>query len=151
MNKMELRFNASLSNESFVRTAVISFISILNPSLDEIAEVKTIVSEAVSNAIINGYKLDASKEITIKCSLLDSCLEMEIIDYGIGIENIEDALKPKFTTRPDLERAGMGLTIIQALSDEFSIRSVVDMGTKIFIKKEFISSLQDNYGIANPQ
>ena len=93
MNKMELRFNASLSNESFVRTAVISFISILNPSLDEIAEVKTIVSEAVSNAIIHGYKLDASKEITIKCSLLDSCLEMEIIDYGIGIENIEDALK----------------------------------------------------------
>ena len=76
-------------------------------------------------------------------------MELEIIDYGVGIENIEDALKPKFTTRPDLERAGMGLTIIQALSDEFSIRSVVGMGTKLYIKKEFVSSLQDNYGITN--
>ena len=149
MNKMELRFNASLNNESFGRTAVVSFVSILNPSLDEVAEVKTIVSEGVSNAIIHGYKLDASKEIVIKASIEDSCLELEIIDYGVGIENIEDALKPKFTTRPDLERAGMGLTIIQALSDEFSIRSVVGMGTKLYIKKEFVSSLQDNYGITN--
>ena len=149
MNKMELRFNASLNNESFARTAVVSFVSILNPSLDEVAEVKTIVSEGVSNAIIHGYKLDASKEIVIKASIEDSCLELEIIDYGVGIENIEDALKPKFTTRPDLERAGMGLTIIQALSDEFSIRSVVGMGTKLYIKKEFVSSLQDNYGITN--
>ena len=149
MNKMELRFNASLNNESFARTAVVSFVSILNPSLDEVAEVKTIVSEGVSNAIIHGYRLDASKEIVIKASIEDSCLELEIIDYGVGIENIEDALKPKFTTRPDLERAGMGLTIIQALSDEFSIRSVVGMGTKLYIKKEFVSSLQDNYGITN--
>ena len=149
MNKMELRFNASLNNESFARTAVVSFVSILNPSLDEVAEVKTIVSEGVSNAIIHGYKLDASKEIVIKASIEDLCLELEIIDYGVGIENIEDALKPKFTTRPDLERAGMGLTIIQALSDEFSIRSVVGMGTKLYIKKEFVSSLQDNYGITN--
>ena len=138
MNKMELRFNASLNNESFARTAVVSFVSILNPSLDEVAEVKTIVSEGVSNAIIHGYRLDASKEIVIKASIEDSCLELEIIDYGVGIENIEDALKPKFTTRPDLERAGMGLTIIQALSDEFSIRSVVGMGTKLYIKKEMI-------------
>lgn len=149
MNKMELRFNASLNNESFARTAVVSFVSILNPSLDEVAEVKTIVSEGVSNAIIHGYKLDASKEIVIKASIEDLCLELEIIDYGVGIENIEDALKPKFTSRPDLERAGMGLTIIQALSDEFSIRSVVGMGTKLYIKKEFVSSLQDNYGITN--
>lgn len=137
MNNMELRFNASLINEAFARMSVISFITPLNPSLDEISEVKTIVSEAVSNAIIHGYRLDASKEVVIKASIDKDSLTLTISDYGVGIENIEQALKPSFTTRPDLERAGMGLTIIRTLSDEFAIRSVIGMGTKITIKKIF--------------
>lgn len=149
MNTMELRFSASLLNESFARTAVTAFIASLNPSMDELSEIKTIVSEAVSNAIIHGYRLDASKEVVIKASLEKDALVMIISDYGVGIENIEQALKPNYTTRPDLERAGMGLTIIQSLSDEFSIRSVIGMGTKITIRKCFSSSLHYAYDTAN--
>ena len=134
---MKLEIKSKSSNEAFARMSVISFITPLNPSLDEISEVKTIVSEAVSNAIIHGYRLDASKEVVIKASIDKDSLTLTISDYGVGIENIEQALKPSFTTRPDLERAGMGLTIIRTLSDEFAIRSVIGMGTKITIKKIF--------------
>ncbi len=137
MNSMELRFNATLLNESFARLAVIAFIAPLNPSMEEISELKTIIAEAVSNAIIHGYRLDASKEVVIKASIEKDSLTLSISDYGVGIENIEQALKPSFTTRPDLERAGMGLTIIRSLSDEFAIRSVLGMGTKVTIKKVF--------------
>ena len=149
MNTMELRFSASLANESFARTAVTSFIAPLNPSMDEISEVKTIVSEAVSNAIIHGYRLDASKEVTIKATIEKDTLSLVISDYGVGIENIELALKPSYTTRPDLERAGMGLTIVQSLCDEFAIRSVIGMGTKITVKKVFAASLIYAYDTAN--
>lgn len=137
MNTMEVRFSATLMNESFARMVVTSFIAPLNPTMDEISEVKTIVSEAVSNAIIHGYRLDASKEVVMKATIDKDSLTLIISDYGIGIDNIELALKPSFTTRPDLERAGMGLTIIQSLSNEFAIRSVIGMGTKITIKKVF--------------
>lgn len=147
MNTMELRFSATLTNEAFARLAVAAFIAPLNPTIDELSEVKTIISEAVSNSIIHGYRLDASKEILIKASIEKDTLTLLISDYGIGIENIELALKPNYTTRPDLERAGMGLTIIQSLSDEFAIRSVVGMGTRITIKKAFTP--QQNYIYGN--
>lgn len=147
MNTMELRFSATLTNEAFARLAVAAFIAPLNPTIDELSEVKTIISEAVSNSIIHGYRLDASKEILIKASIEKDTLTLLISDYGIGIENIELALKPNYTTRPDLERAGMGLTIIQSLSDEFAIRSVVGMGTRITIKKAFTT--QQNYIYGN--
>lgn len=147
MNTMELRFSATLTNEAFARLAVAAFIAPLNPTIDELSEVKTIISEAVSNSIIHGYRLDASKEILIKASIEKDTLTLLISDYGIGIENIELALKPNYTTRPDLERAGMGLTIIKSLSDEFAIRSVVGMGTRITIKKAFTP--QQNYIYGN--
>ena len=146
MNTMEVRFSATLMNESFARMVVTSFIAPLNPTMDEISEVKTIVSEAVSNAIIHGYRLDASKEVVMKATIDKDSLTLIISDYGIGIDNIELALKPSFTTRPDLERAGMGLTIIQSLSNEFAIRSVIGMGTKIIIKKVFSNALTYAYG-----
>lgn len=146
MNTMEVRFSATLMNESFARMVVTSFIAPLNPTMDEISEVKTIVSEAVSNAIIHGYRLDASKEVVMKATIDKDSLTLIISDYGIGIDNIELALKPSFTTRPDLERAGMGLTIIQSLSNEFAIRSVIGMGTKITIKKVFSNTLTYAYG-----
>ncbi len=149
MNTMELRFSASLINESFARIAITSFIAPLNPSIDEMSEIKTIVSEAVSNAIIHGYRLDASKEVMMKAIIDKDSLTLIISDYGVGIENIEQALKPNYTTRPDLERAGMGLTIIQSLSDEFAIRSVIGMGTKITIRKVFTSVPTYAYGNAN--
>jgi len=146
MNEMELKFKANLVNEALARNAVISFISFLNPTMEQISELKTIISEAVSNAIIHGYKLNPEREVIIKASIDKETLILSIIDYGVGIENIELARKPTFTTRPDLERAGMGLSIIDSLSDDFEIKSVVGMGTKLVIKKNLMNSNIEVYG-----
>ena len=134
---MELKFKASLSNELLARQAIVAFISPINPTYEEIGEYKTIVSEAVSNAIIHGYHFDASKDVYLKATILDDEIEIIIRDYGIGIKNLEEARMPHFTTRPDLERAGMGLTIIDTLSDSFSISSVEGMGVKLVIRKKY--------------
>lgn len=135
MNKMELRFAAVPSNESLARLAVATFIAPRNPSLNLLGEIKTIISEGVSNAIIHGYKYDETKEVVIKCLLEDDELRLQIIDFGVGIENIDLARTPHYTTRPDLERAGMGMTIMDTLADGFCISSVLGMGTKLTIHK----------------
>lgn len=134
---MELKFKASISNELLARQALIAFINPINPTYEEIGEYKTIVSEAVSNAIIHGYHFDASKDVYLKATILDDEIEIIIRDYGVGIKNLEEARTPHFTTRPDLERAGMGLTIIETLSDSFSISSVEGMGVKLVIRKKY--------------
>ncbi len=136
INKMELKFSASLSNEVLARQAVIAFISPLDPSLEQIGEIKTIIAEGVSNAIIHGYELDASKDVFLKAIIDGEDLELTITDYGKGIENLEEARKPHYTTRPDLERAGMGLTIMETLSDSFAIKTLPGMGCKLVIKKK---------------
>ena len=146
MNEMELKFKANLVNEALARNAVISFVSFLNPTMEQISELKTIISEAVSNAIIHGYKLNPERDVIIKPAVDKETLILSIIDYGVGIENIELARKPNYTTRPDLERAGMGLSIIDSLSDDFEIKSVVGMGTKLVIKKNLMNSNIEVYG-----
>ncbi len=146
MNEMELKFKANLVNEALARNAVISFVSFLNPTMEQISELKTIISEAVSNAIIHGYKLNPERDVIIKAAVDKETLILSIIDYGVGIENIELARKPNYTTRPDLERAGMGLSIIDSLSDDFEIKSVVGMGTKLVIKKNLMNSNIEVYG-----
>lgn len=135
-NSMELKFASSLENESLARSAVSVFISPLNPTLEEIGEIKTIVSEAVSNAIIHGYNFDDEKKVTLNCELNGNVLTILVIDYGKGIKNIEEAKTPHYSTRPDLERAGMGMTIMETLADYFEVISVYGMGSKIIIKKE---------------
>ncbi|MDY2574930.1 MAG: anti-sigma F factor [Bacilli bacterium] len=136
-NSMELKFKASISNELLARQAIVAFISPINPTYEEIGEYKTIVSEAVSNAIIHGYQFDASKDIYLKATIYDDEVEIVVRDYGVGIKNLEEARTPHYTTRPDLERAGMGLTIIDTLSDSFSISSVEGMGVKLVIRKKY--------------
>ncbi len=136
-NSMELKFKASISNELLARQAIVAFINPINPTYEEIGEYKTIVSEAVSNAIIHGYHFDASKDVYLKATILEDEVEIIVRDYGIGIKNLEEARTPHFTTRPDLERAGMGLTIIETLSDSFSISSVEGMGVKLVIRKKY--------------
>ena len=136
-NSMELKFKASISNELLARQAIVAFISPINPTYEEIGEYKTIVSEAVSNAIIHGYQFDASKDVYLKATIFDDEVEIVIRDYGVGIKNLEEARTPHYTTRPDLERAGMGLTIIDTLSDSFSISSVEGMGVKLVIRKKY--------------
>ena len=143
MNKIELKFSACIENEPFVRTSLSAFILPLNPDLDELSEVKTIVSEAVSNAIIHGYNYDSSKDVYLKAEINSNLLEIIIQDYGTGIENVEEALKSSFTTRPDQERAGMGFSIMQTLSDKFEIRSQKDIGTRVKISKNFKRHYQE--------
>ena len=143
MNKIELKFSACIENEPFVRTAIASFILPLNPDLDELSEVKTIVSEAVSNAIIHGYNYDSSKDVYLRAQITNKLLEVIIQDYGIGIENIEEALQANFTTRSDQERAGMGFSIMKTLSDKFDIRSQKDIGTRVTITKYFKKHYQE--------
>ncbi len=136
-NCFELKFKATLSNELLARNSVTSFLSPYNLGLDEISEFKTIVSEAVSNAIIHGYKFDSNKYVYLKASIFEDEVEIIIKDYGVGIENVKEARTPHYTTRPDLERAGMGLTIIDSLSDSFVITSIPGVGVKLLIKKKF--------------
>lgn len=143
MNKIELKFSACIENEPFARTTIASFILPLNPNLDELSEVKTIVSEAVSNAIIHGYNYDSSKDVYLKAQIKSNMLEISIQDYGVGIENIEKALQANFTTRNDQERAGMGFSIMKTLSDKFDIRSQKDIGTKVTITKHFKKHYQE--------
>ncbi len=138
-NSMELRFKATLKNETLARASVIAFIESLEPDIEVIGDIKTIVSEAVSNAIIHGYHLDSTKDVYIKCDIEGDNLYLVIADYGDGIENVDLALTPHYTTRPDLERAGMGLTIIQSLSDSFTLRSVKSMGTRVIVTKKIVS------------
>lgn len=141
---MELKFKASIGNELLARQALIAFISPLNPTVEEIGEYKTIISEAVSNAIIHGYQFDASKDVYIKATIFEDEVEIIVRDYGVGIKNLEEAKTPHFSTRPDLERAGMGLTIIETLSDSFSISSVEGLGVKLIIRKKYsLSKISD--------
>ena len=136
-NKMELKILSKSSNESFARVAVAAFASQLDLNIEDIADIKTAVSEAVTNCIIHAY--DTSEGIiTIEAKLTNNSLEIEVSDRGKGIENIELAREPLYTTKPDLERSGMGFTIMDSFMDELKIESIVGLGTKVSMKKIFI-------------
>lgn len=133
-NKMKLEFLSKSSNEAFARITVASFASQLDPNIEEISDIKTAVSEAVTNSIIHGYE-DKTGIIKIECTLFANSIEIQISDNGKGIENIEKAKEPLYTTKPELERSGMGFTIMENFMDELKIESVVGVGTKITMKK----------------
>ena len=135
MNQMEVSFSALLENENFARTAVAAFLTPLNPTIDEIIEWKTIVSEAVSNAIIHGYNQNTECSVVMKMKIDGRQVQLIVQDYGKGIENLEEVKAPFYTTAKDLEHAGMGLTIIETLADQLEIESVVNIGTKLIITK----------------
>lgn len=135
MNQMEVSFSAILDNENFARTTVAAFLTPLNPTIDEIIEWKTIVSEAVSNAIIHGYNQNIECSVVMKMKIDGRQVQLIVQDYGKGIENLEEVKAPFYTTAKDLEHAGMGLTIIETLADQLEIESVVNIGTKLIITK----------------
>ena len=132
MNRMELKFSATLENEVVIRNTIGLFVSTLNCTIEDIIDVKTIVSEAVSNAIIHGYEQDNSKDVYITAILNEKELTLIVKDDGIGIENVAEALRVNFSSK---DRSGLGLTIIKSLSDDLQIKSKKDMGTKLIIKK----------------
>lgn len=133
-NKMKLEFISKSSNEAFARIAVASFASQLDPTIEEISDIKTAVSEAVTNSIIHGYE-NKKGIIKIECTLFENSIKIEISDNGRGIENIEKAKEPLYTTKPEMERSGMGFTIMESFMNELKIESVLGVGTKITMKK----------------
>lgn len=137
-NEIHLEFAAVSANESFARMAVSAFITPLNPTLEEISDVKTAVSEAVTNAIIHGYENrgDIRDRIYMNCELRRDVLEVEIKDRGVGIEDIHQAMEPLFTTQPEQERSGMGFAFMEAFMDDLEVCSEPGQGTVVRMCKK---------------
>lgn len=133
-NEMKLEFISKSANEAFARISVAAFASQLDPTIDELADIKTAVSEAVTNSIIHGYE-NASGIVKVEARIKDNCVEVQVSDSGKGIEDIELAKRPLYTTKANLERSGMGFTIMESFMDELKIESIPDMGTKVTMKK----------------
>jgi stage II sporulation protein AB (anti-sigma F factor) len=134
---MKLEILSKSENESFARATVAAFASQLDPTLDELTDIKTAVSEAVTNSIIHGYENKGDKTIKIEAYIKGKELTVIIWDEGIGIENVNLAMQPLYTSRPDLERSGMGFTVMQSFMDELEVKSEKNKGTKIIMKKIF--------------
>lgn len=140
-NEMKLEFLSKSSNEAFARITVAAFAAQLDPNIEEISDIKTAVSEIVTNSIIHAY--DTSDEIIkIHSYIKENTITIEISDTGKGIEDIEMARKPLYTSKAELERSGMGFTIVENFMDELKVESIVGLGTKITMKK--VISKQEN-------
>lgn len=138
-NFMTLQFAARSENESFARVAVAAFISQLDPTMDELSDLKTVVSEAVTNCIIHGYNNDPAGVVTIRVSVVEDMITLVIEDEGQGIDDLELAQQPLYTSKPELERSGMGFTIMENFMDEFEVTSELNGGTVIQMKKRIES------------
>ena len=137
MNRMTLSFDAKLENEPFARTSAVAFLMPLNPTVDEIMEIKTILAEAVVNCMIHGYQGREEGQVQVSVSYDETHrVTIEVQDSGIGIEDITLARQPLYTTRADLERSGMGMTIMESFSDEFEICSHPGEGTTVRLVKQ---------------
>ncbi|MBP1933527.1 anti-sigma F factor [Ammoniphilus resinae] len=139
-NFMQLQFSARSENESFARVAVASFVSKLDLTLDELEEIKTAVSEAVTNSIIHGYDEDPEQIVIVTAGYTDESIEIMIEDHGKGIVDIEEARQPLFTTKPELERSGMGFTIMENFMDSIEILTGVNKGTKVILHKNLVKN-----------
>ena len=134
-NEMKLEFLSKSNNEAFARISVAAFASQLDPTIEEMADIKTAVSEAVTNSIVHGYE-NMNGMVKIICKIFANCIEIEISDTGKGIENVEMARKPLYTSKPNLERSGMGFTIMENFMDELKVESIVGLGTKVTMIKK---------------
>lgn len=135
-NEMVLEFDSRSQNEGFVRVAVAAFATQLNPTLEEVADLKTAVSEAVTNVVIHAYRGKVDK-VRIECRVYDRTMEVTVIDHGVGIADIAKAMEPLYTTRPELDRSGMGFAFMEAFMDELSVESSPGEGTIVRMKKIF--------------
>lgn len=133
-NEVKLEIKSKSANEAFVRVAIAAFASQLDPTIEQIADIKTAVSEAITNCIIHAYD-NCEGVIKVNAYLTDDSIEIEIIDFGKGIENIDMARQTLYTSKPDSDRSGMGFTIMESFMDELKVESIIGMGTKIHMKK----------------
>ena len=139
INEMKLCFQARSENESFARVAVAGFLTYLDPTLEELEDIKTAVSEAVTNAIIHGYDEKETATVYVSCIIYrdggEHVLQVVIEDTGKGIADIEKAMEPMFTTRPELERSGMGFVFMNAFMDDVQVQSEIMKGTTVTLLK----------------
>ena len=140
-NEMKLEFMSKSTNEAFARVAVAAFAAQLDPTIEEISDIKTAVSEAVTNCIIHGYE-NKQGIVKIVGHLRQNEIILEISDKGKGIEDIEIAKEPLYTTKPNLERSGMGFTIMESFMDRMEIESIVGLGTKVTMSKKIKPKLE---------
>jgi len=138
-NEMTLTFLAISENEALARVAVTGFIAQLDPTIDELSEFKTVVSEAVSNAIIHGYEENGKGVVTVHAKREDDIVTVSVMDKGTGIEDVSRAMEPLFTTKSALERSGMGFTIMDSFSDQLTVMSKWQEGTTVTFTKKFYS------------
>ena len=134
-NKIQLTFSSLSENESFGRVVIGCFALRLNPSLAEISDIKTAVSEAVTNSIVHGYP-DKVGDILLTAEIVDDELHIGIFDKGVGISNVEQAVEPFFTSKPDEERSGMGFAIMKSFMDKVDVESKVGEGTSVYMCKK---------------
>ena len=140
-NEMKLEFDAVSENEGFARVAVAAFVTPLDPTLQEVSDVKNAVSEAVTNAIIHGYAdwvslVQWPGKVLIRCCLNEDVLHIEVEDKGRGIEDVEKAMEPLYTTRPDMDRSGMGFAFMEAFMDDLDVESEPGKGTLVKMEKK---------------
>ena len=138
-NKMKIEFLSKSQNEAFARVAVAAFIAQIDPTIEELSDVKTAVSEAVTNSIIHGYQEKHDKFVYLETEIKGNEVTIIIEDNGVGIDDIEKVREPLYTSRPDLERSGMGFTVMESFMDEVEVTSKQGQGTKIIMKKRFKS------------
>lgn len=141
-NEMKLEFLSKSNNEAFARITVAAFVSQLDPTIEELADIKTAVSEAVTNCIVHGYE-DKQGIVKIISKISGNEVSIEISDNGKGIEDVEMAKQPLYTTRPNLERSGMGFTIMESFMDNMQVESVLGLGTKITMKKTIKTAVEN--------
>lgn len=142
-NEMRVEFDAKSVNEGFARVTAAAFLTQLDPTLDEIADVKTAVSEAVTNAIIHGYENQEGK-VLLSCRLEDRTAVITVEDYGVGISDIAKAMEPFYTTKPQLERSGMGFAFMEAFMDDMQVESKPGAGTKVTLIKKIGPKEEEN-------
>ncbi len=136
-NRMKLQFSARAENEGFARSAAAAFVACMDPTIEELTEIKTGVSEAVSNSIIHGYDGDPGQMVELECQLRPSGKVILIVrDWGVGIEDVEKAREPMFTTGSAEERSGMGFTVMESFMDRLEVVSRTGEGTTVTMTKQ---------------
>ena len=146
-NEMKVEFLSKSSNEAFARIAVAAFIAQLDPTLEELADIKTAVSEAVTNSIIHGYEEQVGI-VKVKCKIRENEVFIEIIDSGKGIENVDMAKQPLYTTKANMERSGMGFTIMESFMDDVEVESALGIGTKITMRKKIKNTNKEEFAVS---
>lgn len=140
-NVCEISFLAVSENEAFARMVAAAFVMPGNPTLEELSDIKTAISEAVTNAILHGYNQDAVGMVHMRCERMEEQFTFTVSDEGVGIENVKQAMEPLYTSKPELERSGMGFSFMEAFMDTLSVESEYGKGTRVVMTKQLGTDL----------